>query len=192
MEWRQATAEATAMALPEPAVTIEPVIEAPVVDGEVVDEVTPTAADQTAPTEPDFAPAERCACPSFAELRRSLRRAAPPVPEPIAIEPLAPAAEPPLARVLVPIAGTTIAPRYPAAARRRGQQGTVLLTVTVAADGSVSEALVTRSSGHAVLDEEAVRTVRQWRFAGGPGECEQAIEFRLATSHMATNAEVGQ
>ncbi|MCU0863709.1 MAG: energy transducer TonB [Planctomycetes bacterium] len=179
MEWRQSVSVTAMVAPAEPAVVIEPVLAEPVTAAEVVDDALPSDANPTEPTAADFTPAERCACPSFAELRRSLRRTEAPIPEPISVTPPAPAAAEPLARVLVPIAGTTIAPRYPASARRRDQEGTVLLAVTVAADGSVRDALVVRSSGHMVLDEEAVRTVRLWRFAGGPGVCEQAIEFRL-------------
>ncbi len=54
-------------------------------------------------------------------------------------------------------------PEYPAAARVRGWQGAVELSVTVAADGRVSEVRITRSSGYAVLDAAAVNAVRGWR-----------------------------
>ena len=181
VEWREAAAVAAAIAPVDADVEIEPVVSEPVVDGEVDDTIQPAPRTEVACADADHEPSRRCAPPTFAELRRSLRREPSPVeaPEPVPAPPPAPAAAEPLARVLVPIAGTTIPPRYPASARRRGQEGTVLLAVTVAADGSVSEVLVARSSGHAVLDDEAVRTVRQWRFDGGPGVCEQAIEFRL-------------
>jgi protein TonB len=181
VEWRDASTVVAAIAEVDAAVEIEPVVREPLVDGEVDDTIDPAPRTEVARTDVDHEPSRRCAPPTFADLRRSLRREPSPVeaPEPVPAPPPAPAAAEPLARVLVPIAGTTVPPRYPAAARRRGQEGTVLLTVSVAADGSVSEVLVARSSGHAVLDDEAVRTVRQWRFAGGPGVCEQAIEFRL-------------
>ncbi|MDB5108630.1 MAG: periplasmic protein TonB, partial [Candidatus Binatus sp.] len=61
--------------------------------------------------------------------------------------------------------GQSPAPIYPASARRREQQGTVILRVLVAADGSVERAEVAESSGIDVLDESALETVRsRWRF----------------------------
>jgi len=57
------------------------------------------------------------------------------------------------------------APAYPAAARRREQQGTVTVKVLVGADGSVESAEVADSSGFDTLDNAALETVRsRWRF----------------------------
>ena len=51
--------------------------------------------------------------------------------------------------------------RYPPQARRLRLEGTVLVEVDVARDGSLAgEPVVSRSSGHALLDEEALRMVR--------------------------------
>ena len=58
-------------------------------------------------------------------------------------------------------------PRYPRSARRRGHQGTVLLSVFVNPDGGVGELKVQRSSGFEILDKAALAAVRQWRFASG-------------------------
>jgi periplasmic protein TonB len=55
-------------------------------------------------------------------------------------------------------------PPYPLAARRRNQEGRVLLTVLVRADGSCGEARLKRTSGFELLDGSALKTVRQWRF----------------------------
>jgi protein TonB len=56
-------------------------------------------------------------------------------------------------------------PTYPAAARRRQQQGTVTVRVLVGADGSVERAEVAESSGFDALDDAALETVRsRWRF----------------------------
>jgi periplasmic protein TonB len=61
--------------------------------------------------------------------------------------------------------GENPAPTYPLAARRLGLEGVVLLTVMVGPDGRPLDVSVERSSGHAVLDESAVDTVRsRWRF----------------------------
>jgi protein TonB len=57
------------------------------------------------------------------------------------------------------------APRYPSDARLRNQQGTVLLRVLVAADGSVERIELGQSSGFDSLDQAAIETVRDsWRF----------------------------
>lgn len=58
----------------------------------------------------------------------------------------------------------TIRPRYPEEARRRGVTGTVVLHVRVGADGAVTEVTVARSSGNAILDEAAKKSVRGAKF----------------------------
>lgn len=49
---------------------------------------------------------------------------------------------------------------YPDEARRRNLQGQLVLTVAVRRDGSVESIDVVQPSGHALLDEAAIRTVR--------------------------------
>ncbi|NOT52981.1 MAG: energy transducer TonB [Deltaproteobacteria bacterium] len=56
-------------------------------------------------------------------------------------------------------------PPYPMLARRRGDQGVVLLRVHVRVDGSVMTAEIKQSSGFSLLDDAALQTVREsWRF----------------------------
>ena len=56
-------------------------------------------------------------------------------------------------------------PPYPIVARRLGLEGVVELSVLVAADGRPAEVHVVKSSGHDVLDDSALTTVRtRWRF----------------------------
>lgn len=56
-------------------------------------------------------------------------------------------------------------PPYPARARQRGWEGTVLLRVRVDERGMPREVQVERSSGHALLDRSASEHVlRRWRF----------------------------
>ena len=50
---------------------------------------------------------------------------------------------------------------YPDAARRDGLEGTVWLRFRIAADGSVESVEVDRSSGHALLDDAAMKAVRR-------------------------------
>jgi protein TonB len=55
-------------------------------------------------------------------------------------------------------------PDYPALARRRGYQGTVLLKVLVNAGGRAAQVTLARSSGFDILDRGAVKSVSGWRF----------------------------
>ncbi len=55
-------------------------------------------------------------------------------------------------------------PAYPLAARLRGYEGMVLLSVDVSADGRVDDLTVKRSSGYEVLDRSALDAVRTWTF----------------------------
>lgn len=55
-------------------------------------------------------------------------------------------------------------PRYPPAARRNGEEGTVLLRVLVTVDGAAARVELDRSSGSALLDSAAQDAVRGWRF----------------------------
>ncbi len=58
-------------------------------------------------------------------------------------------------------------PSYPAVARRRRQEGTVLLSVRVDASGRPDAVEIRASSGFAALDEVAVEAVRKWEFEPG-------------------------
>jgi protein TonB len=55
-------------------------------------------------------------------------------------------------------------PVYPAASRRAGESGSVLLNIVVGPSGSPTEIHVERSSGFPALDDAAVAAVRKWRF----------------------------
>lgn len=56
-------------------------------------------------------------------------------------------------------------PHYPMAARRMGWEGRVVLNVEVLAEGRCGGINVFRSSGHEVLDNAALNTVKGWRFS---------------------------
>ncbi len=55
-------------------------------------------------------------------------------------------------------------PAYPNIARRRGQEGLVLLRVEVTSAGRVAAVQIATSSGHSILDRAAVDAVEDWRF----------------------------
>jgi len=77
-------------------------------------------------------------------------------------------------------------PDYPAEAQRRGWQGRVVLRVDVSPAGSPLSVDVRVSSGHELLDQAALRAVRQWHFVpatqgGAPvvGAVDVPVRFRL-------------
>jgi protein TonB len=87
-----------------------------------------------------------------------------------------------------PVAGmeTNRAPAYPEIARRRGEQGNVMLRVNVSADGAPLAVDLAATSGYPSLDAAAQSAVRQWRFVpatqGGisiAAVAEIPVRFRL-------------
>jgi protein TonB len=55
-------------------------------------------------------------------------------------------------------------PEYPAAAIALGEEGRVVLWLEIRADGSVSQAVVTKSSLSPRLDQAAVSAAKRWRY----------------------------
>jgi protein TonB len=53
---------------------------------------------------------------------------------------------------------------YPPISRRLGEQGVVLVRMTVGVDGSVSNVSIAKSSGYSRLDEAAVSCSSRWRY----------------------------
>lgn len=58
-------------------------------------------------------------------------------------------------------------PRYPMLARRKGYEGTILLRVFVLESGGVGKVELEKSSGYEILDESALKTVKDWLFVPG-------------------------
>lgn len=77
--------------------------------------------------------------------------------------------------------GRQPAPLYPSTAIRQGQEGTVTVRLDVDADGRVTSAEASAPSPWPLLNEAAIRTVRErWRFAPGASRSyEVAIRFTL-------------
>lgn len=55
-------------------------------------------------------------------------------------------------------------PVYPQRARRNGWEGTVFLQALINKEGTVTETLITTSSGYKALDQAALEAVRQWKY----------------------------
>lgn len=78
-------------------------------------------------------------------------------------------------------------PTYPRAARQRGMQGVVVLSIDVTPDGIPLSITVSTGSGYPMLDDAAVQAVGRWRFKparkGGEaiaGQVVLPIRFNLA------------
>lgn len=56
------------------------------------------------------------------------------------------------------------APTYPRTARRRGQEGEVLLRLSLLSTGEISRIQIARTSGTPALDKAAVEAAYKWRF----------------------------
>jgi len=77
-------------------------------------------------------------------------------------------------------AGRMPPPSYPPEARRKGQTGTVVVEFTVDASGRVISAYAKSPSPWPLLNNEAVRTVRSWKFpAGSIMKLQRPIVFQL-------------
>ncbi len=104
-------------------------------------------------------------------------RRAPPAPTPPRPAPSSPR---PGATDLRIVASPDPARFYPWIARRRGIEGDVVVRIAVDSNGTVIRAEVAVPSGHAMLDEAALRVARATRFApGASGAAELPIRFRL-------------
>ena len=66
-----------------------------------------------------------------------------------------------------PAPKTPIQPAYPAAARKNGIEGSVLLELTVDEHGNVEAAEVKKSSGSRLLDKSALSAAKKTRFTPG-------------------------
>ncbi len=78
-----------------------------------------------------------------------------------------------------PVLGKNPPPNYPRRAVRLGIEGTVLVVVEVAKDGSVRSATLKHSSGSRILDQAALASVKTWIFDHGPGTAEVPFVFSL-------------
>jgi len=72
-------------------------------------------------------------------------------------------------------------PSFPPEARARHWVGNCVIQLHVRADGTVFNAKVVKSAGHAVFDEEALRTMKTWTFLPekAPFVVKVPCDFRL-------------
>lgn len=70
-------------------------------------------------------------------------------------------------------------PVYPRRARAAKMEGTTQLEVTVDAQGKVQRAVVSESSGHSLLDDEALKAVKRWRFTPAKSQSGASTNDRI-------------
>ncbi|MEQ1531702.1 MAG: energy transducer TonB [Methylococcales bacterium] len=106
--------------------------------------------------------------PPVLDTPRIVDAPAPVISAPPAPPPPPPKPKPVVEKVTQPSAGAAYLdnpePVYPEIAEERGWDGKVLMKVHVLASGKPDSVAVVKSSGHDVLDSEAVRTVKKWSF----------------------------
>ncbi|BCG27049.1 cell envelope biogenesis protein TonB [Pseudomonas tohonis] len=127
--------------------------------------------------------------PSVAKAAAPVPSTAPPA---LASQPVAVAARLPKAEVVSDQPSFLVPPRppiYPAQARRRNQQGVVLVEVRLDERGGLRDMKLLRSSGIESLDEAAMKAVASWRFRPEvqdgepvPSRVRIPIEFALTAS----------
>ena len=71
------------------------------------------------------------------------------------------------------------APIYPRRARATKMEGTTTLDVWVRPDGSVERLAIFKSSGHSILDDEAMKAVKRWKFAPAKGPSGSPTEDKV-------------
>jgi len=159
--------------MPEP----EPVAKAP------SPPAPPAPAKRPAASHAHVSPAKRLTSPPSVDPRPATGTQAP------ANGSASPVAAPPLIPPR-PVAGmeTNGAPAYPGAALRRGEQGRVVLRVSVSADGAPLAVDLAETSGHESLDSAALSAVRRWRFvpamqSGRPVPAIAVVPIRFRLDH---------
>ena len=77
-----------------------------------------------------------------------------------------------------------VEPTYPDSARREGIEGDVRLKVWVNADGLVNRVEIVQFSGTPALDRQAMKALRQWRFAPLPASAAPVTQWGEITMHF--------
>ncbi len=102
-----------------------------------------------------------------------------------------PVIQSPISTVAKGITATHTIPPYPEMERRLGHEGTVTLTISIDANGQITDAQVANSSGSQALDQAAVEWVKShWKYKpaiqnGTPvaSTAQAAVQFSLKNAH---------
>ena len=66
--------------------------------------------------------------------------------------------------MLAPLKTHHLEPFYPMAARQNRWEGTVIIEATLGKDGQIGKTTLVQSSGYQLLDTEAIKAVKKWRY----------------------------
>lgn len=127
----------------------------------------PTARPQTEKRHAAPTPAPRTSTPTIETTSSNVPVASAPAPAPAETRPAAataPAAEPVSQARFDADYLKNPAPAYPPLARRMGEEGKVILRVSVNPQGTADSVEIRTSSGSPRLDEAAQKTVHNWKF----------------------------
>ena len=168
---------------PEP----EPEPEPPPPEPEPESEPPPPEPEPPPPPEPEPPPPEPEPPPPEPEPLPPPPEPEPPPPEPEPPPPPEPEPAPRQARIDAPPRQLKpIRPDYPKEARQRGEEGDVVLELSIDERGRVAAAAVALSSGHPELDAAALRAAKKARFVPAKSgsrpvaaDARLTIEFRL-------------
>ena len=179
----------------------------PDVEPEAVDVVEPLVdldlpPEERPEPEPAIDPAPLPASPSSVLAKVSSERLRSPAPPTEA--PTEPPVEPPVEPVEAPLPAAPSQPAFTAATRSdqggpplypeklrlRGREGTVVLRITVLADGSVADVSLKTPSRYADFNRAALRAARGWRFepateAGVPVDSDTDVEVVFSLTESA-------
>jgi protein TonB len=90
-----------------------------------------------------------------------------------------------------PLSGNPL-PTYPQQDQLTGRQGTAIVVGHVLPNGSVSDVVVDKSSGSAMMDRAAVDTFKNWKFAKGPEALvRKGFAFKLTGEPKLVRAKLG-
>lgn len=127
----------------------------------------PVAKPQPVREKPHPVPAPKAPISPLEATHSEIVAPAAPVAAPVVSPPTPPS--PPVSETLTPARFDADylrnpAPPYPPIAKRMGEEGKVVLRVSVNPQGSADSVEIRTSSGSARLDESAQKTVRNWKF----------------------------
>lgn len=68
-------------------------------------------------------------------------------------------------------------PEYPDVARKMNLSGVVRIEVVIGSDGEIKNAKVV--GGHPVLADASMKALKKWKYAVGPSETKELLEFKF-------------
>lgn len=127
-------------------------------------EAKPLPVAKPQPVREKPAPTPKTNIPAIEATQSTQPSPAVPVATPPEVKPAPPAAEPVVQARFDADYLKNPAPSYPPLSRRMGEEGKVILRVSVTPQGTAESVEIRTSSGSTRLDDAALKTVRNWKF----------------------------